>query len=120
MILEAYSEVEKNSEDNKLDIRQQQGVGLELLVTLTRSEPKYTTIFRQELLKEMCETLILVFTQASGLIEVLSLENVAKNHACKTVRGIMDVYSEHSFCITVANSGKIDVKLPKHQTFGGF
>lgn len=66
----------------------------------------------------MCETPVLVSTQAAGLIKVILREKVAKSHARMTAKGIMDIYPGRSFHITVTNFGKIDVHLPKHQNVG--
>lgn len=63
----------------------------------------------------MCATALLVFTQATGLIEILFDENLAKNHAFIAARGILDVYTGHLFYITIANFGKADVNLSEHQ-----
>lgn len=63
----------------------------------------------------MCEKLLLVSTQAADLIEVIFLDNVARNYACMTDKSTMDFYSGRPFYIILANFGKVDVTILKHQ-----
>lgn len=54
-------------------------------------------------------------TQAADLIEVLSDAKVARNHTFMTAKVITDVQPGSPFYITIANFGKGDSTLPKHQ-----
>lgn len=65
----------------------------------------------------MGETSVFVFTQAAGIVKVVLHEKVAKTYACITAKKIMDVYQSRPFYITIANFGKIDVHLAKHEKF---
>lgn len=105
MVHEINSEADKNASD----IRQSNYQDLAPLVTPTTCDRKYITVTRQVALKEIHETLVLVSTQAAGLIEIIPHENVAKTHACVTAKGIVDVYPGRPFYITIANFGNADV-----------
>lgn len=86
-----------------------------LLVRHAGSDSKYITSTRHGVLEKMCETPILISTQAAGLKKVAPHEKVAKHHGCMTAEGILYVYPGHPVCTTIANFGKAEVNLPKHQ-----
>lgn len=65
----------------------------------------------QVVLKAMREPLLLVSTHAASLQKVDPHENVHKNHACATAKGIMDVYNCRSSYITITNFGSVDIHL---------
>lgn len=54
----------------------------------------------------------------ADLIEVLYIANVAKKHAYMTAKGIIDVYQGRPFSSSIANFGKVNIHLPKHQSVG--
>lgn len=58
---------------------------------------------------------MLVSTQAAGLREIIMHVNVARNLACLTAKGIMNVYPCSPFYITIANFAMVDVNLSNHQ-----
>lgn len=66
----------------------------------------------------MRETSVLISTHAESLTERVLYENVARSRACMTAKAIMDVYLDSSFYSTIANFGKVDVHLSKHQKAG--
>lgn len=63
---------------------------------------------------------MLVFTKAPGLIEKMTLENVASTHACMAAKGIMDVYPRCPLYITIVSFANVDVYLSKHRKVGKF
>lgn len=50
---------------------------------------KYLTAKQQVVINEICETPVLVATQAADLIGVITHARVAKHHACMTTNGIV-------------------------------
>lgn len=64
------------------------------------------------------KTPVLVSAQPASLIEVRNHANVAKNHACMTEKGILDVYSGHRLYVTIANFGKVEVNVREKQNVG--
>lgn len=114
MVLKVKSTAEKNSSDNRKEIAKD----LALFVTLTRGGPKNITVAKQVVLKLICKTPVLLSTKEAGLMSITAHENVAKIYACKAAKGIMDIKPGRHFFITIANLGKVDLHLPKHQTVG--
>lgn len=84
-----------------------------LFVKRTRCEQKYITTVRYVLLSVMRETIVLVHTQATGLINLHSDEMMAKTHARMTVNGIVNVCPGPAFYITIVIFGRVEVSLPK-------
>lgn len=78
---------------------------LVLLVIPTSGEPGLITVSRQAVFKVMCEAPLLVFTQPTVQINVISHEDVANNHACMTAKSILDAYPSRLFYIPIANFG---------------
>lgn len=60
----------------------------------------------------------LASTTVNGLVEVVLDINIAKNHACVTANGIMNVYSRRLICNTIANFVMVDAQLPNQQKDG--
>lgn len=106
------------AEVNTSDIGQINDQDLTPLVKPTCNEPRCITAARQVVLKAICETSVLVSTQALGLLQVATRKNVDKTPVCTTARGIMGVYPRRLIYITISNFGKVDVHLQKHQTVG--
>lgn len=48
-------------------------------------------------------------------MDVISHENIFKNHACMTAKETMDVYSERSFYTEITNLDDVMRNQPKHQ-----
>lgn len=69
------------------------------MATLIRDEPKNITVARQVVRKAMCDTAVLVFTQAAGVTKVIPHSKVVRIHACMTTKGFMDVYPAASFIL---------------------
>lgn len=86
MVHEAMTVTEKNTSDIRQFIKQHYS----LLMTPISAEPKYITAPGEVILKAMCKTLVLVFTQATGLAKVVLHKNVANHHACMRAKRIMD------------------------------
>lgn len=61
----------------------------------------------------MFRTAVLLYTQAADLIDVRFCGDVAKSHNFRDTKEIIDVNSDHPFSITMENSGKVSVNLPK-------
>lgn len=59
----------------------------------------------------MCEVPVLVSRQAVDLIEVITYENVAANHACMKFEGTVDIYPGNSLYINHANLPKVNIDL---------
>lgn len=59
------------------------------------------------MLKAIRESLLLVSTQATGLIYVATFENAVKNHAGSTTKGIMELYPECTLYTTTTNFDKV-------------
>lgn len=93
MVHEAGSAAEEKMSDTRQGVEED----LALLLTPIKYADKYMTVVRQIVLKAMCDTQVLVFTQVAGLIEVIMHENVAKNHVYMTAKGIVDVYLDRPF-----------------------
>lgn len=89
-----------------------------LILMFIRCQLKSITVARPVVLKVMYKTTVLVSTEAKDLIEVALHEAVPKNHACMTAQGIINVYKDRLFCITIANFGMGNVHLPKHRKIG--
>lgn len=62
-------EAKNEDKKNTSDMRQFMNRYHALLGTTTSGEPKYITAGRKVVLKAMCETSVVVATQAAGLIE---------------------------------------------------
>lgn len=114
MVHEPRSEAKKNTSVIRHFIEQDSA----LLKTPIKSEPKNNTVARQVFFKARCETTVLVSIQVAGLIEVIPHLNLARNHACMTATGIIDISPGRSFYITFANFGMTDVYLSKQQKVG--
>lgn len=90
MVLEGRSVAEKGEYSY---IRRSILEDLELLVTPTQSEPRSIKVAEQIVLKVITETSVLVSKRVADLVEVITTFNiVAKNRACMTAMGIIDVY----------------------------
>lgn len=111
MIHWAKGEAEKYLSDVSQFIKQDSA----LFVTPMKSEPKNIAVARQVVLKALCETLILVFTNGAGLIEVLLHPNVVKSRACMTAKGTTEVYRGCPSYITIAIFDMLDGHLSKHE-----
>lgn len=114
MVHEPRSEpgIEKSNACQKVEKR------LVLFVRPTRCDPKYITVARQVVHKVVRETPVWIFRKAVGLMQVNPCKNVAKNHACKTVKGMIDVCLGCPSQISIANLGENDVNLHEHQEVG--
>lgn len=110
MVHEAQSAVESGQSD----VCQSHAKDFEMNVKQIESEPKNITVVRQVELKAICETLVLVCTQATSLIDVTINENVAKTHSGMTPEKILYVYRRCSFHINISNFGKVDVSVPSY------
>lgn len=62
-----------------------------MLVMLTGSVTKSVKITRLEILKSMCEKIVLALVQTESLVEVILNKNAARYHAYMTGKGILDV-----------------------------
>lgn len=51
-------------------------------------------------------------------MEVIYHENVAKDNACMTTKGILNVYTGQTFYIIIANFGKANMNLLKEREVG--
>lgn len=100
------------------DIRNFNAEDLDLLVALTVSKLESITVACEVILKAVWETSVLVSTWAAVLVEVIHHDNTASNYACMTEKKNMNVYPGQLFNKNIANFGKVDVHLPKHQKFG--
>lgn len=89
MVHEARSIAEKGEYWN---IRPLNIEGLAFLVTTIESESRSIVVIRQVFLKAIFETSELVSTQASGLIKVISHDNVSRKHSFMMAKGAIDVY----------------------------
>lgn len=69
------------------------------MVTTVRCKPRSITAARQVVLKAMCEMPDLVSTQVADLTELITLEYVAKLHACMTGKDIIHIYPRHLFML---------------------
>lgn len=56
--------------------------------------------------------------EPTALIEVILYSKFAKDHAFMNSKKTMDVCLGSSFYVTVANFGKVEVHLLKHQNVG--
>lgn len=101
------------TEIDKLDSHQGFARGLASSVKATTCEPKCIMVTQQVVLKAICETLLLVFTQAVRLIEVITFQRVSKHHACMTAKSIVYVYWGHPFYINIPNIGKEVLRTKK-------
>lgn len=91
MLHEAKSAVEKEKSENRRKFEEYEA----LFVITSPEDPKNMKVARQVALKAICETLLLVFTTAAGLIKVFPSANVALNRSFMTSKGIMVVYPGH-------------------------
>lgn len=110
IVYEANSKPEKNN----IEARQEVEEELTLLETPIKCEPKCITVARQVVLKAMCETLVIVSTQAAGLTESIPCAYVAKHHACMMAKGLIDAYPGRPCYITFVNSRMAYTHLLKH------
>lgn len=93
IVHEGKTKVEKNT----LPFRQFIERVSALLVTPINFETENSTVARQVALKEMCETSVLVFTFAAGLVEIVPSLNVDRSHGCMPTKPITDIYPEVPF-----------------------
>lgn len=66
----------------------------------------------------MCETAVLVSTEAPGLFEVVRRDNVANYHEYMVSKCIMGVQPGHLSNSIIAEFGKVDVNKTKHKKNG--
>lgn len=100
---------------NKSNSCQEVQNGLALMVTIIWCEPEYIRVARQVDGRETSETLVVVFTQAVGVVEVVLHYRVTNNHSCLTAKRIVDAYEIRPLCSTIANFGNTDGSIPKYQ-----
>lgn len=62
----------------------------------------------------MCQTSVLVPTRVAALIKIITHNSVAQNDAPMPKKRTMDVYPGRPCNITIANFGRICVKVSKH------
>lgn len=110
MVDEANSGPKKSRLDSRQLIDQDPAV----LVTPISGRPNYISAARQVVPTAMLKRSDLVSTQAAGLVEVDSHENVAKDNARMTAKRVVDVDLGCPFYMIEANFDKVHVNLAKH------
>lgn len=81
-------------------------------------EPRGITAGLQITLEAMCQTLVVVLTQADSLIQTVLYEGAAKNHVCMTSKNIMNVYLGISSYINIGIAENGNINLPTHRKAG--
>lgn len=108
MIRKAKSNVEEIAPHNRQEIDEV----LALFLTAVLGDHKNMKVAQHVVVNALCETPVLVATNAAGLFAVSQHKSVAKSHACMTAKGIMIVYPSPLVYITIANFGRAHAHLP--------
>lgn len=84
------------------------------LLNTARWKHKHTTAARQVALKAMGDRPVIVSAKLSGLIEVVTEENVTNYDAVMTDNATMDVYPGRLSHVTISSLGVVNIHVLKH------
>lgn len=110
-------DAKRASEEDKSDSRQEIDADLTLFLTPIQGNHKKIVFTRKVLLNDMCETLLLVSTNAFGVMLVAPNKNVWKTQVFTTTNGNIDVNQGWPFHITIVNVDRLTFTRSTSKTF---